>query len=125
MRNRIETAVGIVLLVLAFTIICLAFAAKSHADPLPPNCQMQPWWRGEAMRMTQRIICDGPIQPDGSWIRKRDFYAPSYYRPVTCNWGYYGGSCYGGYWVDEYDSGIEQYEVRPDNVLPDEPGHIG
>lgn len=125
MTDRMKTLFALLWLLAAMLILGAAVGIKAHADPLPPNCVMQPWWRGEAMRMTQRIICDGPIRPDGSWIRKRDFYAPSYYKPVTCSWGSYGGSCYGGYWVDEYDSGIDTYEVRPDNVLPDEPGHIG
>jgi hypothetical protein len=93
-----------------------------------PGCVTQPWWRGEIMRMTTRILCDGPMRPDGSWLRVRSFVAPSY----VAN-GY--SSCYGGRYyssctytsprvVPAYDSGQEFYTVTPETVLPDEPGYI-
>lgn len=85
-----------------------------------PGCIQQPWWRGEAMRWTTRTLCDTSIDADGSWIRARNFWGPRYYVPFRC--GTY--SCWGGYWVGEYDSGVETYVVTPATVLPDEPGHI-
>lgn len=104
----------------ALAVAALAVAPAAHADPPPPNCAQQLWWRGEAFRFVQRTICDGPIQADGSWIRARNFYGAPFYVPVTCS----RYSCTGGYWRPEYDSGIEKYPVTPDTVLPDEPGHL-
>ncbi len=34
-------------------------------------------------------------------------------------------NCFGGYWVNERLISNETYPVRPDTVLPDEPGHLG
>lgn len=103
----------------------LYYSVPAHAVPLPPNCVQQPWWRGEALRFVVRTLCDGPIRADSSWMRSRNFYGAAYYVPVTCSWGYYGGSCTGGYWRPEFDSGVETYPVTDSTVLPDEPGHIG
>lgn len=122
MRDKLITAFGLLSLFAAMLIIGFAIGAQAHADE--PGCIHQPWWRGEAMRWTQRIICDGPIQSDGSWVRAREFYGPRYYVPMRCSWSAYGGGCSGDYWVPEYDSGVETYIVRPETVLPDEPGHI-
>lgn len=91
----------------------------------PPNCEQKLWWRGEAMRFVTRTICDSPINADGGWMRRRNFYGAPYYVPVTCSYSSYSGYCTGGYWRPEYDTGIEEYPVNPSNVLPDEPGHLG
>ena len=41
---------------------------------LPPNCQQQRWgFFGSQLRQ----ICDGPIRPDGSWMRHRVVGFPS------------------------------------------------
>lgn len=109
------------LIVAAFIIGQALTAPRAGAAPLPANCQQQPWWRGEAFRLTTRTLCDGPIQADGSWTRARNFYANSYYVPWRCD--RYG--CTGDYWVPVFDTGVETYRVTPDTVLPDEPGHIG
>ena len=82
-----------------------------------PGCVQQPWMI--FLRMTMRTICDGPLQPDGSWIRRRLFYAPETYVPVSCS----RYSCTGGYWLNEYVD-LEEYPVNPGTVLPDEPGWI-
>jgi hypothetical protein len=99
--------------------------AGAPAANASDGCVQQPWLYGGLFgRMTTRTICDGPLRPDGSWERNRSFYAPSYYKPVSCSWGRYGGSCSGGYQVPEFYTGIETYTVTPDTVLPDEPGWI-
>ena len=97
-------------------------AASLVATPMPvaqatPGCVQQPWMI--VLRMTMRTICDGPILPDGSWIRRRLFYAPETYVPVSCS----RYSCTGGYWLNEYID-LEEYPVNPGTVLPDEPGWI-
>lgn len=92
-------------------------AGEASAEP---NCVQQMWWRGEAFRFVTRTLCDGPIFPDGSWMRARNFYGAAYYVPVSCS--YY--SCTGGYWRPVYDSGVETYPVTAATVLADEPGHI-
>jgi hypothetical protein len=102
----------------------LVAAGHADAEPVPPNCIQQPWWRGEAFRVVTRTICDGPLNADGSWLRARNFYGAPYYVPVSCYYGSYGGSCSGGYWRPEFDTGIEKYPVTPTTVLPDEPGHL-
>lgn len=98
-------------------------AGIARAD-LPANCVQQPWlYNGLFGRWTTRTICDGPIQPDGSWMRGREFYADETYVPFRCSFGTYSGSCSGGYWLGEFDK-VDKYRVTPDTVLPDEPGHI-
>ena len=98
--------------------------AIARGDTLPGNCVQQPWLYGGLFgRWTTRTICDGPIRPDGSWERAREFYSPEHYVPMSCSWGTYSGSCSGGYWLNEYDN-IDRYQVTADSVLPDEPAHI-
>ena len=97
----------------------------AHAD-VPPGCVSQFWMLG--LRATTRIICDGPLNPDGGWMRARAFYAPAY---VTNGYS----NCYGtGYFLNcsysppqevaEFDQRA-YYPVTPATVLPDEPGYIG
>jgi hypothetical protein len=98
-----------------------SFASPAHADP---GCQTDPWGFGGSQR---RTLCDGPISSDGSWSRERTIWAPAHYVPDSCP----GGSssshtfCSGGYSVPEHVVSNETYPVRPDTVLPDEPGHLG
>jgi hypothetical protein len=67
------------------------------------------------------VLCDGPIEADGSWWRVRAFYAPA---GAVTNCGTY--SCYTRYLPElGLDNTGEKYIVTPDTVLPDEPGHIG
>ncbi len=112
--------------VLAVWIASIFDVPFAHAVPVvPPNCVEQFWMFG--LRATTRRICDGPIRPDGSWHRCRLFYAPGYLIPAHSD-------CYGGMFsryctyspprqVPEFNQS-ECYEVTPDTVLPDEPGHI-
>lgn len=103
-----------------------AVALAPAAQALPPNCQSQPWG---FLGTQTRQICDGPIGPDGSWIRTRIIGVPAHYQnpSSSCYYGSYSGGCtyYPGGFVAEQDSDSETYPVRPDTVLPDEPGHLG
>ena len=105
----------------------LVTPATATADtPPPPGCVSQFWMVG--LRSTTRIICDGPLQPDGGWMRARAFYAPAY---TSSGWS----NCYGGLYysncvytapqqVAEYDV-RDYYPVTPATVLADEPGYVG
>lgn len=99
--------------------------APAGADPIPPNCQQVPWGFLGSQR---RAICDGPIRPDGSWMRRRVEGVPAHYQNASssCSGGAYYSNCtyYPGGWVAEYDTDDETYVVTPDTVLPDEPGHL-
>ncbi len=108
----------------------LALAGTALAAPtasaLAPGCMSQPWG---FLGSQTRQLCDGPIQPDGSWMRHRIVGRAAYwsYPHSSCSYGSYSSSCTydpGGY-VPEYDSDDEWHPVTPDTVLPDEPGHIG
>jgi hypothetical protein len=124
------------LLATAITAIGVGLAATGHADDGAPaadfassarpdaNCKTEPWgflgsWR--------RTLCDGPISSDGSWQRERTIWVPAHRTmPICFSSGdrYYNSTCSGGYWVDQRLIGNETYPVRPDTVLPDEPGHL-
>jgi hypothetical protein len=99
-------------------------APHANADS-HPNCNVAPWG---FLGLKTRIICDGPIQPDGSWMRHRVIGIPAHYEPATssCSSGSYSSHCtfYPGGWVGDQISDDETYPVRPDTVLPDEPGHM-
>jgi hypothetical protein len=102
------------------------FAPHSHANPLPANCSVAPWG---FLGSKTREICDGPVQSDGSWMRTRLIGVPAHYvnPSESCSGGQYYSNCAfypGGYVSDQY-SDNETYPVRPDNVLPDEPPHLG
>lgn len=120
-----NTVVPLLWLLAAMLIFGMAVGVKAHADPLPPNCVQQYWLFGGLFgRGTTRTICDKPIEADGSWMRGRLFYDGERYVPMRCSWGSYGGSCSGGYWLEEF-SVFDSYRVTPDSILPDEPGHLG
>lgn len=97
----------------ALAIVGVAPTPTASADP---GCQTMLWGFLGSQR---RTICDGPIQPDGSWMRVRAVWWPERWVPTTC--GRY--SCWGGYWQDAGGT-REVYPVNPTSVLPDEPGHL-
>jgi hypothetical protein len=101
-----------------------ALAPPASADPIPPNCENDPVG---IFKAKQRMICDTPIRPDGSWSRERMFWVPAHQVPTTttCS-GDYSVTCstYDGYWADNAILDDQNYIVFPDNVLPDEPGHL-
>src|SRR5277367_5248368 len=128
------------LLATAITATAVGLAATSHADfgdPTPDfassarpdaHCKTEPFGFLGSQR---RTLCDGPISADGSWSRERTIWVPAHYSTPICTSR--GGSssyssftdCYGGYMVNERLVSNETYPVRPDTVLPDEPGHLG
>jgi hypothetical protein len=101
--------------------------ATAHADAVPPNCQVVPW--GFLGLTQKRAICDGPIQPDGSWMRHRIQYVPAHYvhPSSSCSGDSYSTYCtyYEGGWVDDNIKDDETYPVTPDTIVPGEPGHLG
>lgn len=108
----------VVALALVFgTVFGLGMVYIARAGATPSNCQDDLWW---TLQATRRLLCDGPISEDGSWMRRRQMYTPEHYVPFTC----YRYSCSGGYHVDLNIASDEIYPVRPETVLPDEPGHI-
>jgi hypothetical protein len=120
----------------AITAIGVGLAATGHADDAPgpdfansarlsTNCKTEPWGFLGSQR---RTLCDSPVSSDGSWRRERTIWVPAHHTPYHCN--NYGSSrsyttCYGGDFVDQQLISNETYPVRPDTVLPEEPGHLG
>jgi hypothetical protein len=124
------------LLAMTITGTAVGLAATSHADfgdPAPDyahsarpdaNCRTEPFGFLGSQR---RTLCDGPISKDGSWTRERTIWVPAHRTMSTCystSSSHYFGLCSGGYWVDQQLISNETYPVRPETVLPDEPGHV-
>ena len=119
------------LLAAAVVTTAAGFAATAHADDNPPvptaaNCKTEPWGFLGSQR---RTLCDTAISSDGSWSRERTIWRPAHYSMPICT--SHGGSshssytsCSGGYFVDQSVVSNETYPVRPETVLPDEPGHL-
>ena len=99
--------------------------APAKADALS-GCQDE--FKLILFQSTRRVICDGELRPDGSWLRAREFYTPAHWvnGRSYCSGGTYYSSCtYSpGYWQERVSQGVETYVVFPDNVLADEPGHL-
>jgi hypothetical protein len=120
------------LLATALSTTAVGFAATSHAQygaPTTANCKTDLWGFLGSQR---RTLCDGPISADGSWSRERTIWQPAGFSTSSCYGGGYGGGrwssghyCSGGYFTPERQISNETYPVRPDTVLPDEPGHLG
>jgi hypothetical protein len=112
----------------AITVTAGGFAPTSHAEfgvpgPNMGNCQTDRWGFLGSQR---RMLCDGPIQSDGSWSRQRTIWRPAYFTPQSCTYSRsWSSSCSGGYFVNEQLISSETYPVRPETVLHDEPGHLG
>jgi hypothetical protein len=128
LRERIQGQPPEVALFRLAATIAVGFAAPAAAEPLPPGCQSQFWMYGGLFgRGTTRFICDGPVQPGGSWTRTRLFYDEAYIAPArsSCSGGYYYSSCiyYPARQVEELVV-KDVYQVTPTTILPDEPGHI-
>ena len=123
------------LLATAISATAVGFAATSHADTsaLVPdfaspahadaNCKTEPWGFLGSQR---RTLCDGPISSDGSWSRERTIWVPAHRTSSYCSGSLRDSYsfCSGGYFVDQHMVSNETYPVRPDTVLPDEPGHL-
>jgi hypothetical protein len=128
------------LLAMAFATTGIGLAATAYADDAAPAPDLAGAVHTDAICKTEpfgflgsqrRTLCDGPISADGSWSRERTIWVPAHYSTPICTSR--GGSssyssftdCYGGYMVNERLVSNETYPVRPDTVLPDEPGHLG
>lgn len=100
--------------------------ASPEADAAPAGCEQIPWG---FLGTQQRLICDDPIRPDGSWLRYRTIGVPAHWQNArsSCYSGSYTSSCtyYPGGWVEQYTVEDTSYVVTPDTVLPNEPGHLG
>jgi hypothetical protein len=97
------------------------FAHSARADAI---CKTEPWGFLGSQR---RTLCDGPVAKDGSWTRERTIWMPAHRTIQSCNYRSDSRSfsfCGGGYWVDQKLISNETYPVRPETVLPDEPGHV-
>lgn len=98
-----------------------ALTLAPQAQAITPGCESVPWgFLGSQVR----VICDGPILPDGSWNRARAVVVLAHQVPFRCSYSRYSSSCSGGYFVDDRYVSDEVYPVRPETVLPDEPGHL-
>lgn len=73
----------------------------------------------------RRVLCDGPLRPDGSWTRERVILTPAHQVPTYCYGSYRFMTCSGGYFVGRVVNSAESYPVNPEIVLPDEPGYLG
>lgn len=109
--------------VAALTASTLAAAPMAVASP---GCESIKWG---FLGSQTRVICDGPIRSDGSWMRERVIGVPAHYvnASSSCSHSSYSSNCtfYPGGWVDDRIQSDETYLVTPDTVLPDEPGHLG
>jgi hypothetical protein len=123
--NRFKT-----MLVAAMMALASALMLAPTADAQPGNCFTDKVRRG-FLGLTQltRTMCDEPILPDGSWMRHRVIGIPEHYQNAhsSCTSSTYSSDCtfYPAGWVAEQVSEEDYYSVRPETVLPDEPGHIG
>lgn len=111
---------------IALALGAILIARSPAAAAAPPGCEQIPWG---FLGTQQRLICDDPIRPDGSWLRYRTIGVPAHWRNATssCYGGYWSSSCtfYPAGWVDQFTVEDTSYIVFPDNVLPNEPGHLG
>ena len=96
----------------ALAIVGVAPTPTASADP---GCQTMLWGFLGSQR---RTICDGPIRPDGSWMR----YGLSGGRSGGCRRP--AGATPAGAVTGRTPRGTrEVYPVNPTS-LPDEPGHL-
>jgi hypothetical protein len=103
--------------------------AVAVADQFGPNCVTDNVKGGFLNLVTRtRTICDTPLRPDGSWGRTRSFWIPAHHVSAQsdCTSGSYSSHCTFTEAHDVDDTIVQQdkYDVFPDNVLPDEPGHV-
>lgn len=97
-----------------------SLATTANAD-VQLGCESIPWG---FLGTQTRSICDGPIQPDGSWVRFRMVWIPAHQVPVRTSCGTYSCSTSGGYWQDEQVFEKVKYPVTPVTVVPGEPGWL-
>lgn len=112
-----------------FCVNQLVAPAKAHADVPITGCQDDLWIMWDSKR---RIICDGPIQADGQYLRVRIRYTAAHTVPLTTScYGYSYISCTttGGYFVPYNEAERTSYlvSVNPEaenRKLDNEPEHL-
>lgn len=98
--------------------------APARADVIQ-QCKTDAWGFLGGQR---RELCDGPLHPDGSWMRQRIIYVPAHQVNRSCST--FGNAysaftnCSGGYFQPLTVVTQDVYPVTPGTVLPDEPGHL-
>lgn len=103
-------------------------AAPASADDPPPGCERVPIF---GLSPQVRKICDEPVQPDGSWVRARQFSHPEFVHSTCGDYGYMTRTGYVCPWwaprdaVPAHEGPIETYVVTADTIPPGEPGHLG
>jgi hypothetical protein len=110
----------------AATALALTLAPTAGADA---GCFTDKVRRGIfGLQLLTRTMCDGPILADGSWMRHRVIGIPEHYQNAhsSCSSSTYSSNCtyYEAGWVAEQVFEDDFYSVRPETVLPDEPGYI-
>ena len=85
LKTKVKSVLGGVSV--AAVTVTLAPTAPAHAEP---GCLQSPW--GFLGLTKKRIMCDGPIQPDGSWMRRRAIGVPSHYACPSSSCS--SGTCY-------------------------------
>lgn len=78
-----------------------------------PGCVGDSWWDGATGRMLTRTLCDGPLQPDGSWQRCRSLFGPARWISGQDDQGNWPP----GFWVPEVNTN-KCDPVFPGTVLP-------
>jgi hypothetical protein len=104
-------------------------AAPASAAPPPPGCARIP-----ILGLNPQImkICDEPMNPDGSWVRGRQFTQPQFVGS-TCDPAYQYRNSNGvlmcpPWAVDRTQAAegpVDTYVLTADTVPPGEPGYIG
>lgn len=104
-------------------------AAPASAAPPPPGCARIP-----ILGLNPQImkICDEPMNPDGSWVRGRQFTQPQFVGS-TCDPAYEYRNSNGTWlcpsWAADrtaaWEGPVDTYVLTADTVPPGEPGYIG
>lgn len=96
---------------------CAFSPSIANAD-VHPGCANDPWG---FLGSKTRTICDGPKQPDGSWVRFRIVWIPAHDVPISTSCGEYSCTTSGGYFQDTQIFEKVKYPVTPETVVPGEP----
>src|SRR4051812_28806104 len=86
----------------------IVWAPSANAD-VQAGCQNDRWG---FLGSQTRSICDGPKQPDGSWVRFRMVWIPAHQVPMSTSCGTYSCNTSGGYWQDTQVFEKVKYPVR-------------
>lgn len=117
---------GIIAVTAALTMALISGAPPTLADDDPfTGCESVPIF---GLSPSIRKICDGPIHPDGTWLRSRNFIHPTFIRSTCGGISYADGQC--PPWNNQRDSvpasmgAWEFFYITVDTVPPGEPGHL-